>query len=55
VRELAFYAVLLPLCVLTYRYIEAPGQKWGWKLGTQGTSDRHVRGALTVSRRSCRR
>jgi peptidoglycan/LPS O-acetylase OafA/YrhL len=32
VLELAFYAVLLPLCVLTYRYIEAPSQKWGRKL-----------------------
>jgi peptidoglycan/LPS O-acetylase OafA/YrhL len=25
----AFYAVLLPLCVLTHRYIEAPGQRLG--------------------------
>jgi peptidoglycan/LPS O-acetylase OafA/YrhL len=32
VLEAAFYAVLLPLCVLTYRYVEAPGQKWGRKL-----------------------
>ncbi|MDW4911367.1 acyltransferase [Streptomyces sp. ADMS] len=32
VLEVAFYAVLLPLCVLTYRYIEAPGQAWGRKL-----------------------
>ncbi|WP_409468996.1 acyltransferase family protein [Streptomyces sp. HC307] len=30
--EVAFYAVLLPLCVLTYRYIEAPGQSCGRKL-----------------------
>jgi peptidoglycan/LPS O-acetylase OafA/YrhL len=30
--ELAFYAVLLPLCVLTYRYIEAPGQALGRKV-----------------------
>lgn len=30
--EVAFYVVLLPLCVLTYRYIEAPSQKWGRKL-----------------------
>ncbi|MDN0200779.1 acyltransferase [Streptomyces sp. S.PNR 29] len=30
--ELAFYAVLLPLCVLTYRYIEAPGQTLGRKV-----------------------
>jgi len=32
VLEVAFYAVLLPLCVVTYRYIEAPGQNWGRKL-----------------------
>ncbi|MDQ0578660.1 acyltransferase family protein [Streptomyces rishiriensis] len=32
VLEVAFYAVLLPLCVLTYRYIEVPGQAWGRKL-----------------------
>ncbi|MGW2563619.1 acyltransferase family protein [Streptomyces sp. NPDC001514] len=32
VLEAAFYAVLLPLCVLTYRYVEAPGQAWGRKL-----------------------
>jgi peptidoglycan/LPS O-acetylase OafA/YrhL len=32
VIEAAFYALLLPLCVLTYRYIEAPGQSWGRKL-----------------------
>ncbi|KUO10185.1 acyltransferase [Streptomyces sp. DSM 15324] len=25
----AFLAVLLPLCALTYRWIEAPGQAWG--------------------------
>ncbi|WP_373309992.1 acyltransferase family protein, partial [Streptomyces tendae] len=28
----AFYAVLLPVSVLTYRYVEAPGQRWGRKL-----------------------
>ncbi|WP_405727686.1 acyltransferase family protein [Streptomyces sp. NBC_01537] len=32
VLEVAFYAVLLPLCVLTYRYIEVPGQTWSRKL-----------------------
>lgn len=32
ILEMAFYAVLLPLCMLTYRYIEAPGQAWGRKL-----------------------
>ncbi|MFI1051915.1 acyltransferase family protein [Streptomyces griseoruber] len=28
----AFVAVLLPLCALTYRWIEAPGQAWGRRL-----------------------
>ncbi|MER5214026.1 acyltransferase [Streptomyces sp. NPDC002838] len=32
VLEVAFFAVLLPLCVLTYRYIEVPSQTWGRKL-----------------------
>ncbi|WP_157873112.1 acyltransferase family protein, partial [Streptomyces neyagawaensis] len=29
---LAFYAVLLPLCLLTYRLVEAPSQEWGRRL-----------------------
>lgn len=29
VLELAFCAVLLPVCVLTHRFVEAPGQRWG--------------------------
>ncbi|MEU2587909.1 acyltransferase [Streptomyces avermitilis] len=32
VLEVAFFAMLLPLCVLSYRYIEAPSQTWGRKL-----------------------
>ncbi|MFE9647375.1 acyltransferase family protein [Streptomyces sp. NPDC006365] len=32
VLSVAFFAVLLPLCVLTHRYIEAPSQRWGRKL-----------------------
>ncbi|MFD3504798.1 acyltransferase family protein [Streptomyces sp. NPDC058676] len=32
VLEAAFFAVLLPLCVLTHRCIEAPSQAWGRKL-----------------------
>ncbi|MFE3830957.1 acyltransferase family protein [Streptomyces sp. NPDC059092] len=32
VLEIAFYAVLLPLCVLTYRCVEVPGQALGRKL-----------------------
>ncbi|WP_405613526.1 acyltransferase family protein [Streptomyces sp. NBC_00076] len=27
--EVLFFAVLLPLCLLTYRYVEAPSQAWG--------------------------
>ncbi|MGA6223616.1 acyltransferase family protein [Streptomyces umbrinus] len=27
--EVAFFTVLLPLCLLTHRYIEAPSQTWG--------------------------
>lgn len=30
--EVAFFAVLLPLCVLSHRYIEAPGQALGRRL-----------------------
>lgn len=29
VLEVAFLTVLLPLCLLTYRCVEAPGQAWG--------------------------
>ncbi|MFJ9893826.1 acyltransferase family protein [Streptomyces sp. NPDC091280] len=29
VAEMAFVAVLLPLCALTYRYIEVPSRRWG--------------------------
>ncbi|MFI1769306.1 acyltransferase family protein [Streptomyces sp. NPDC020800] len=36
--EMAFYAVLLPLCLLTYRYIEAPGQTWGRRLARRAGS-----------------
>lgn len=32
VLEVTFFAVLLPLCVLTHRYVEAPSQRWGRKL-----------------------
>ncbi|MEX3099493.1 MULTISPECIES: acyltransferase [unclassified Streptomyces] len=30
--EIAFYSVLLPISMFTYRYIEAPGQAWGRRL-----------------------
>ncbi|WP_280854219.1 acyltransferase [Streptomyces sp. SAI-041] len=32
VLEIVFYAVLLPVSVLTYRCVEAPGQVWGRRL-----------------------
>ncbi|MEU5346285.1 acyltransferase [Streptomyces sp. NPDC020766] len=32
VLVVAFLTVLLPLCALTYRFVEAPGQAWGRKL-----------------------
>jgi peptidoglycan/LPS O-acetylase OafA/YrhL len=28
----AFFTVLLPLCMLTYGYIEVPSQTWGRRL-----------------------
>lgn len=43
VLEVAFYAVLLPLCVLTHRYIEAPGRSWGRGLVLSGTPPRSPR------------
>ncbi|MFD9698726.1 acyltransferase family protein [Lentzea sp. NPDC059081] len=36
VLEAAFYAVLLPLCVLTYRYVESPSREWGRTLVRRG-------------------
>ncbi|MGI5423577.1 acyltransferase family protein [Streptomyces sp. CA-179760] len=30
--EVAFFGVLLPLCLLTYRCVEVPGQAWGRRL-----------------------
>jgi peptidoglycan/LPS O-acetylase OafA/YrhL len=35
--EVAFYAVLLPLCVLTHRCIEVPGRRRGRALALSGT------------------
>ncbi|BFO22683.1 hypothetical protein SHKM778_90710 [Streptomyces sp. KM77-8] len=32
VLEAAFFAVLLPLCVLAHRYVEVPGRAWGRRL-----------------------
>lgn len=36
VLEVAFYALLLPLCRLTHRYVEEPGQRWGRNLARRG-------------------
>ncbi|NNN31778.1 acyltransferase [Streptomyces sp. S3(2020)] len=41
--EVAFFAVLLPLCLLTYRGIEAPGQAWGRRFGHGRRSTRPSR------------
>ncbi|MFD3307050.1 acyltransferase family protein [Streptomyces sp. NPDC058694] len=42
VLVVAFFAVLLPLCALTYRYIEAPGQAWGRKLARRAEPSRRT-------------
>ena len=47
--EVAFYAVLLPVCVLTYRYVEVPGQRWGRKLGTLPRAASHSTASRTAS------
>ncbi|WP_325176240.1 acyltransferase family protein [Streptomyces liliifuscus] len=39
VLEVAFYAVLLPLCMPTHRCIEAPAQSWGRELARQVPTD----------------
>ncbi|WP_326726105.1 acyltransferase [Streptomyces sp. NBC_00243] len=54
VLEVAFYVVLLPLCVLTYRYIEAPAQRWGRSLARRDAPDRPVSGASPMSERAGR-
>jgi peptidoglycan/LPS O-acetylase OafA/YrhL len=48
VLEVAFYAVLLPLCVLTHRYVEAPGQRWGRTLANRVSAPVTVR--IRISR-----
>ncbi|WP_327190017.1 acyltransferase [Streptomyces xinghaiensis] len=42
VLEAAFYAVLLPVCALTYRYVEAPGQAWGRKVARRFGRDKRL-------------
>lgn len=42
VLEVAFYAVLLPVCVLTYYCVEAPAQRWGRRLTRRDTPDREA-------------
>lgn len=54
VLEVAFYVVLLPLCVLTYRCIEAPAQRWGRSLAHRDAPDRPVSGASPMSGRAGR-
>lgn len=42
VAEAAFFIVLLPVCLLTYRWIEAPSQEWGRGLARRLTRRRPV-------------
>ncbi|WP_425428695.1 acyltransferase family protein [Streptomyces yerevanensis] len=42
--EIAFYAVLLPVSVLTYRAIEVPGQTWGRRLARRIPAPRRASG-----------
>ncbi|MCS7475792.1 acyltransferase family protein [Umezawaea endophytica] len=48
VVEVAFYVVLLPLCVLTYRYVERPGRAWGRHLAHRGPAVRQGPGPPVV-------
>lgn len=54
VLTVAFYVVLLPLCVLTYRYIEAPAQRWGRSLARRNAPDRPVSGASSTAEQTGR-
>ncbi|MGW1673529.1 acyltransferase family protein [Streptomyces sp. NPDC002324] len=54
VLEVAFYAVLLPLCVLTYRYVEAPAQRWGRRLARRNAPDQPVSGASSMAEQTGR-
>ncbi|MER5435516.1 acyltransferase [Streptomyces sp. NPDC002588] len=40
--EVAFFAVLLPLCALTYRYVEAPGRALGRRVAATRNKQRSV-------------
>ncbi|MFF7946179.1 acyltransferase family protein [Streptomyces griseorubiginosus] len=44
VLEAAFFVVLLPVCLLTYRWIEAPSQEWGRGLARRLSRRRPVAG-----------
>ncbi|WP_060886246.1 acyltransferase family protein [Streptomyces caniscabiei] len=45
--EVAFYAVLLPVCVLTYYCVEAPAQKWGRRFTRRQVRERPVSGVTS--------
>ncbi|HEX6345172.1 acyltransferase [Umezawaea sp.] len=56
----AFYAVLLPLCVLTHRWVEAPARGWGRELVRRGGATgsgpaRAAPAAAPVARPRCER
>ncbi|WP_200308668.1 acyltransferase family protein [Streptomyces adelaidensis] len=54
VLEIAFYVVLLPLCALTYRYVEAPAQRWGRSLARRNAPDRLVSEASSTAEQAGR-
>ncbi|MCL6734941.1 acyltransferase [Streptomyces neyagawaensis] len=54
VLEVVFYVVLLPLCVLTYRCVEAPAQRWGRNLARRDAPDRPVSGASSKAEQAGR-
>ncbi|MFD9042495.1 acyltransferase family protein [Streptomyces bottropensis] len=54
VLEVAFYIVLLPLCVLTYHCVEAPAQRWGRHLARRNAPDRPVSGASSTAEQAGR-
>ncbi|WP_308404430.1 acyltransferase family protein [Streptomyces sp. ATCC 21386] len=45
--EVAFYAMLLPVCVLTYYCVEAPAQKWGRRFTRRQVRERPVSGVTS--------
>ncbi|MFI0537556.1 acyltransferase family protein [Streptomyces sp. WSLK1-3] len=55
VLEVAFFAVLLPVCLLTHRCVEAPGQAWGRRLAGRVRGGRQQPTAVGRKSFPCRR